>query len=80
MANKKGEIQGSCVSDVVMRAAMMYGSETGGFGFGQEAEAELEMLRCSFITIRTDRVRNEQIRGAAEVQQFRDKVSETRMK
>ena len=57
---------------------MLYGLETVALTKRQEAEmevAELKMLRLfSFGVTRTDKIRNEYIRGTAQVGQFGEKT------
>ncbi|KAK3574844.1 hypothetical protein QTP86_018427, partial [Hemibagrus guttatus] len=63
----------------VVRPAMLYGLETVSLRKRQESElevAELKMLRFSLGVTRSDRIRNEYIRGIAHVGGLGDKVRE----
>ena len=56
---------------------MLYGLETVALAKRQEAEmevAELKMLRFSFGVKRMDKMRNEYIRGTAQVGKFGEKT------
>ncbi|KAK3514499.1 hypothetical protein QTP70_018669 [Hemibagrus guttatus] len=67
----------------VVRPAMLYGLETVSLRKRQESElevAELKMLRFSLGVTRLDRIRNEYIRGTADVRHLGDKVRETRLR
>ena len=58
------------VYKVAVRPAMLYGLETVTLTKRQEAEmevAELKMLRFSLGVTRMDKIRNEYIRGTAQV-------------
>ena len=71
------------VFKTVVRPAMLYGLETVALKKRQEAElevAELKMLRFSLGVTRTDRIRNEFIRGTDHVRCFGDKVREARLR
>ena len=62
---------------VAMRPAMLYGLETVALTKRQEAEmevAELKMLRFSLGVTRMDKIRNEYIRGTAQVGRFGEKT------
>ena len=68
---------------MVVRPAMLYGSEAVALRKRQETElevAEIKMLRFSLGMTRMDRIRYEYIRGTAHVRCFEDKVSETRQR
>ena len=61
---------------------MLYGLETVALTERHEAEmevAELKMLRCSLGVTKMDKIRNEQIRGTAQVGQFGEKIREARL-
>jgi hypothetical protein len=61
----------------VVRPAMLFGLETVTSNKMQEAElktAEMKMLRFSFGVMRTERRKNEYIRGTAHVVRFSDKA------
>ena len=63
---------------VAVRPAMLYGLEKR-----QEAEmevAELKMLRFSLGVTRMDKIRNEYIRGTAQVGKFGEKTREARLR
>ena len=65
------------VYKTVVRPAMLYGLEAVALTKRQEVElevAELKMLRFSLGVTRMDRIRNEYIRGTAQVGRFGDKV------
>uniref|UniRef100_A0A8C4NFF6 ribonuclease H n=1 Tax=Eptatretus burgeri TaxID=7764 RepID=A0A8C4NFF6_EPTBU len=71
------------VYKTVVRPAMLYGLEAVARTKRQEAElevAELKMLRFSLGVTRMDRIRNEYIRGTAQVGRFGDKVREARLR
>ena len=71
------------VYKTVIRHAMLYGLETVLLTKKQEAElavAELEMLRFSLGVTRMDKIKNEFIRGTAQVRQIGDKVREARLR
>lgn len=71
------------VYKTVVRPAMLYGLEAVALTKRQEAElevAELKMLRFSLGVTRMDRIRNEYIRGTAQVGRFGDKVREARLR
>ena len=60
---------------VAVRPAMLYGLETVALTKRQEAEtAELNMLRFSLGVTRMDNIRNEYIRGTAQVGRFGEKT------
>ena len=66
-----------------VRPAMLYGVETVALTKGQEAEmevAELKMLRFSLGVTRMDTIRNEYIRGTAQVGRFGEKTREARLR
>ena len=70
------------VYKVAVRPAMLYGLETVALTKRQDAEmevAELKMLRFSLVT-RMDKIRNEYIRGTAQVGQFGEKTREARLR
>ena len=67
------------VYKVAVRPAMLYGLETVEMTKWQEAEmkvAELKMLRFSLGVTRMDKIRNEYIRGTAQVGKFEEKTRE----
>ena len=71
------------VYKVAVRPAMLYGLETVALTKRQEAEmevAELKMLRFSLGVTRMDKIRNEYIRGTAQVGKFGEKTREARLK
>ncbi|KAK3554170.1 hypothetical protein QTP70_019102 [Hemibagrus guttatus] len=66
-----------------VRPAMLYGLETVSLRKRQESElevAELKILRFSLGVTRLDRIRNEYIRGTANVGRLGDKVREARLR
>ena len=66
-----------------VRPAMLYGLETVALTKRQEAEmevAELKMLRFSLGVTRMDKIRNEYIRGIAQVGRFGEKTREARLR
>ena len=68
---------------VAVRPAMLYGLETVAPTKRQEAEmevAELKMLRFSLGVTRMDKIRNEYIRGTAQVGRFGAKTREARLR
>ena len=70
------------VYKVAVRPAMLYGLETVALTKRQEAEmevAELKMLRFSLGVTRMDKIRNEYIRGTAQVGKFGEKTREARL-
>ena len=70
------------VYKVAVRPAMLYGFETVALTKRQEAEmevAELKMLRFSLGVTRMDKIRNEYIRGTAQVGKFGQKTREARL-
>ena len=71
------------VYKVAVRPAMLYGLETVALTKRQEAEmevAELKMLRFSLGVTRMDKIRNEYIRGTAQVGKFGEKTREARLR
>ena len=71
------------VCKTVIRHAMLYNLETVLLTKKQEAElavAELKMLRFSLGVTRIDKIKNEFIRGTAQVRQIGDKVREARLR
>ena len=71
------------VFTVAVRPAMSYGLETVALTKRQEAEmevAELKMLRFSLGVTRMDKIRNEYIRGTAQVGKFGEKPREARLR
>ena len=71
------------VYEVAVRPAMLYGLETVALAKRQEAEmevAELKMLRFSLGVTIIDKIRNEYIRGTAEVGKFGAKTREARLR
>ena len=65
------------VYKVAVRTAMLYGLETVALTRRQEAEmevAELKMLRISLGVTRMDKIRNEYIRGTAQVGRIGEKT------
>ena len=71
------------VYKVAVRPAMLYGLETVALTKRQEAEmevAELKMLRFSLGVTRKDKIRNEYIRGTAQVGKFGEKTREARLR
>ena len=71
------------VYKVAVRPAMLYGLETVALAKRQEAEmevAELNMLRFSLGVTRMDKIRNEYIRGTAQVGKFGEKTREARLR
>ena len=71
------------VYKVAVRPAMLYGLETLALTKRQEAEmevAELKMLRFSLGVTRMDKIRNEYIRGTAQVGKFGEKTREARLR
>ena len=71
------------VYKVAVRPAMLYGLETVALAKRQEAEmevAELKMLRFSLGVTRMDKIRNEYIRGTAQVGKFGEKTREARLR
>ena len=68
---------------VAVRPAMLYGLETAALTKRQEAEiegTELKMLRSSLGVTRMDKIRNEHIRGTAQVGRFGEKTREARLR
>ena len=71
------------VYKVAVRPAMLHGLETVALTKRQEAEmevAELKMLRFSLGVTRMDKIRNEYIRGTAQVGKFGEKTREARLR
>ena len=71
------------VYKVAVRPAMLYGLETVSLTKRQEVEmevAELKMLRFSLGVTRMDKIRNEYIRGTAQVGKFGEKTREARQR
>ena len=71
------------VYKVAVRPAMLYGLEIVALTKRQEAEmevAELKMLRFSLGVTRMDKIRNEYIRGTAQVGKFGEKTREARLR
>ena len=71
------------VYKVAVRPAMLYGLETVALTKRQEAEmevAELKMLRFSLGVTRMDKIRNEYIRGTAQVGKFGEKTRQARLR
>ena len=70
------------VYKVAVRPAMLYGMETVALTKRQEAEMEvieLTMLRFPLGVARMDKIRNEYIRGTAQVGRFEEKTREARL-
>ena len=70
------------VYKVAVRPAMLYGLETVVLTKREEAEmevAELKMLRFSLGVTRMDTIRNEYIRGSAQVGKFGEKIRVARL-
>ena len=66
---------------VAVRPAMLYGLETAALTKRQEMEvAELKMLRFSLGVTRMDKIRNDYIRGTAQVGRFGEKTREARLR
>ena len=68
---------------VAVRPAMLYGLETVALTKRQEAEmevAELKMFRFSLRVTRMDKIRNDYIRGTAQVGRFGEKTREARLR
>ena len=68
---------------MAVRPAMLYRLETVALTKRQEAEmevAELKMLQFSLGVTRMHKIRNEYIRGTAQVGRFREKTREARLK
>ncbi|XP_051788831.1 uncharacterized protein LOC127529414 [Erpetoichthys calabaricus] len=66
----------------VVRPAVLYGLETVALTRKQETElevAELKILRFALGVTRMDRIRNQYIRGSAQVGRLGDKVREARL-
>ena len=64
------------VFKVAVRPAMLYGLETVALTKRQEAE----MLRFSLVVTRMDKIRNEYIRGTAQVGRFGEKTREAMLR
>ena len=70
------------VYKVAVRPALLFGLETVTLTKRQEAEmevAELKMLRFSLGVTIMDKIRNEYIRGTAQVERFGEKTREARL-
>ena len=66
---------------VAVRPAMLYGLETAALTKRQEMDvAELKMLRFSLGVTRMDKIRNDYIRGTAQVGRFGEKTREARLR
>ena len=68
---------------VAARPAMLYGLETVALTKRQKAEmegAELKMLQFSLGVTIMDKIRNEYIRGTAQVGRFGEKTREARLR
>ena len=81
LARVKGKVYR--VALFLVRPAMLHGLETVALKKRQEAEmevAELKMLRFSFGVTRMEKIRNEYIRGTAQVGRFREKTREARLR
>ena len=71
------------VYKVAVTPVMLYGLETVSLTKRQEAEmemAELKMLRFSLGVTRMDKIRNEYIRGTAQMGRFGEKTREARLR
>ena len=71
------------VYKVAVRPAMVYGLETVALPKRQEADmemAEVKMWRFSLGVTRMDKIRNEYIRGTAQVGKFGEKTREARLR
>ena len=71
------------VYKVAVRPAMLYGLETVALTKRQAAEmevAEMKILRFSLGVTRMDKIRNEYIRGTAQVGKFGEKTREARLR
>ena len=71
------------VYKAAVRPAMLYGLETVALTKRQEAEmevAELKMLRFALGVTRMDDIRNENIRGTAQVGKYEEKTREARLR
>ena len=71
------------VYKVAVRPAMLYGLETVALTKREEVEmevAELKMLRFSLGVTRMEKIRNEYIRGTAQVGKFGEKTREARLR
>ena len=71
------------VYNVAVRPAMLYGLDTVALTKRQEAEmevAELKMWRFSLDVTGMDNIRNEYIRGTAQVGKFGEKTREARLR
>ena len=69
--------------EVAVRPATLYGLETVALTKSQEAEmevGELKMLRISLGVTRMDKIRNEYIRGTAQVGKFGEKTRKARLR
>ncbi|KAF7663896.1 hypothetical protein LDENG_00196870 [Lucifuga dentata] len=68
---------------MVVRPAMLYGLEAMALTKRQEAElevAELKTLRSLLGMMRMDKIKNEYIRGTAQIRWFGDKAREARLR
>ena len=66
---------------VAVGPAMLYGLEMVALTKRQEMEvAELKMLRFSLGVTRMDKIRNEYIRGTAQLGRFGEKTREARLR
>ena len=68
---------------VAVRPAMLYGLEAVALTKRQEAEmevAELKMLRFSLGVTRMGKIRNEYVRGTAQMGRFGEKTREARLR
>ena len=71
------------IHKTVVRPAMMYGLETGPIKKTEERKldvAEMKMLRWMSGVTRSDRIRNEYIRGTLKVAEVSKKVQEARLR
>ena len=76
-------VKGKVYRVAVRPPAMLYGLETLALTKRQEAEmevAELKMLRFSLGVTRIEKIRNEYIRGTAQVGRFGEKTREARLR
>ena len=62
------------VYKVAVRPAMVYGLETVALTKIQEAEIEVAELKMLRFSLRMDNIRNEYIRGRAQVGKFGEKI------
>ena len=71
------------VYKVAVIPAMLYGLKTVALTKRQDTEMEVSestMLRFSLGVTRTDKIRNEYIRGTAQVGRFGEKIREARLR